>query len=51
MYWPSINEWLRSSGTIELDPQAAGYVHKVLDWAPTPDSYAHKFIADSYQLC
>ncbi len=44
-YWPVVNDWLSSSGTIELDPQAEGYVHKVLDWAPKRDDYAGKFIS------
>ncbi|RKN83933.1 prenyltransferase/squalene oxidase repeat-containing protein [Paenibacillus ginsengarvi] len=43
--WPAVDEWLRSPGTIERDPDAAGYVHKVLDWAPSKDSYARRIIA------
>jgi len=41
-----VDEWLRKPGTIELDPDASGYVHKVLDWAPSPESYAKKWISD-----
>lgn len=40
-----LNEWLQQPGTIELDPKAEGYVHKVLDWAPTPDSFAYPLIS------
>lgn len=29
-------------GVIELDPNAQGYVHKPLDWAPTPQSYCRR---------
>lgn len=46
-YWPVIDEWLGRPGTIERDPEAKGYVHKVLDWAPARDSYANKFISDA----
>ncbi|MWV42379.1 hypothetical protein GRF59_01935 [Paenibacillus sp. HJL G12] len=41
-----VDEWLQSPGTIELDPGAEGYVHKVLEWAPAPGSYAKKWIKD-----
>lgn len=41
-----VNPWLEKVGTIERNPEAAGYVHKVLDWAPTRDSYAAKFISE-----
>ncbi|MBJ9992700.1 hypothetical protein [Paenibacillus sp. S28] len=40
-----LNEWLRQPGVIELDPRAEGYVHKVLDWAPVPTSYAAELIS------
>lgn len=45
-YWPVIDEWLQRPGTIERDPDAGGYVHKVLDWAPSRDSYAKRFLAE-----
>jgi hypothetical protein len=45
--WPVVEGWLRQKGTIETDPKATGYVQKVLDWAPTADSYAKQFIAPS----
>lgn len=41
-----LDEWLGKPGTIELDPHAQGYVHKVLDWAPLRDSYAGKFVSE-----
>lgn len=41
-----LDEWLSRPGVIERDPKAAGYVQKVLDWCPTPDSYARKFVTD-----
>lgn len=44
---PLLDEWLSQPGTIESDPDAEGYVHKVLDWAPTPDSYCSKFIQEA----
>ncbi|MEC0371397.1 hypothetical protein [Paenibacillus chibensis] len=42
-----VDAWLQQPGTIELDPGAEGYVHKVLEWAPAPGSYAGKWIADA----
>lgn len=42
-YLAKVDEWLSRPGTIELDPHAEGYVHKVLDWAPSHDSYAARF--------
>jgi len=45
-YWPVIEEWMRLPGTIERDPEAEGYVHKVLDWAPVRDSYASRFVSE-----
>jgi hypothetical protein len=44
--WAVIDEWLSRPGTIEKNPYAEGYVHKVLDWAPDRDSYARKFVSD-----
>lgn len=40
----TVDDWLRQPGTIERDPQAQGYVQKVLDWAPLRDSYAGSFV-------
>jgi hypothetical protein len=41
-----ISERLFAAKLIELDPDAAGYVKKPLDWAPTPDCRcAHLFDA------
>ena len=34
-----ISAIVRRSGTVELDPDADGYVQKPLDWAPEPDSF------------
>jgi hypothetical protein len=39
-----LDDWLRCTHSIERDPTAGGYVHKVLDWAPNHGSYANKFI-------
>ncbi len=39
-----VDEWLQKPGTIERDPNAQGYVQKVLDWAPARGSYAGKFV-------
>ncbi|MGG6313437.1 hypothetical protein [Paenibacillus macerans] len=41
-----LDEWLSGPNGIEKDPQAGGYVHKVLDYAPTPDSYASKLVSE-----
>ncbi|MBO9597665.1 MAG: hypothetical protein J7559_07590 [Cohnella sp.] len=43
-YFAVVDEWLQSPATIERDPNAQGYVHKVLDWAPALGSYAGKFV-------
>lgn len=43
-YYGVLDEWLGSPGVIERDPLAEGYVQKVLDYAPTPASYAHRFV-------
>ncbi|MDO7905899.1 prenyltransferase/squalene oxidase repeat-containing protein [Paenibacillus sp. JX-17] len=40
-----IDGWLEQPGVIETDPNKEGYAHKVLDWAPHPDSYASKYIS------
>lgn len=39
-----LDEWLAGPNGIEKNPHAEGYVHKVLDYAPSPDSYASKLI-------
>lgn len=41
-----LDDWLSRPGVIERDPHAEGYVHKVLDWCPAPDSYARRFVTD-----
>lgn len=46
-YIKRIDEWLSKSELIERNPQAEGYVHKVLDWAPSADSYCAKFISET----
>jgi hypothetical protein len=45
--WSAVDEFLSRPGTIVLDPDAEGYVQKVLDWAPEKDSYARKFVSDA----
>jgi hypothetical protein len=45
-YWTRVDEWLSRPGTIERNPLAEGYVHKVLDWCPVSSSYSRKFISD-----
>lgn len=40
-----LDEQLQQQGTIELDPEAKGYVHKVLDFAPLTNSYCRKWIS------
>lgn len=42
-----LDGWLRLPTTIERNPDAEGYVQKVLDWAPSPDSYARKFVSEA----
>jgi hypothetical protein len=46
-YAPKVDAWLARPGTIARDPGATGFVHKVLDWAPRPDSYAAKFATEA----
>jgi hypothetical protein len=41
-----LDKWLARPGMIELDPEAKGYEHKVLDWAPMRDSYARQFVSE-----
>lgn len=43
----TLDDWLSRPGSIERNPEAAGYAHKVLDWCPTPESYARKFVTDA----
>jgi hypothetical protein len=31
---------------VELDPQATGYVHMPLEWAPTPQSFCARLFRD-----
>ena len=40
-----LDEQLQQQGTIELDPAAEEYVHKVLDFAPLSSSYCRKWIS------
>ncbi|WP_246168250.1 hypothetical protein [Paenibacillus antarcticus] len=40
-----LDEQLQQHGTIELDPEAGGYVHKVLDFAPRSRSYCRKWVS------
>ncbi|MCR2802762.1 hypothetical protein [Paenibacillus soyae] len=42
-----LDKWLAKPGVIERNPEAQGYVHKVLDWIASPRSYASKFVAES----
>ncbi|WP_074048660.1 hypothetical protein [Paenibacillus ihumii] len=42
--YPVLDDWLSTPGVIERNPHAEGYVHKVLDYAPTPASYAYRFV-------
>lgn len=43
-YRAVLDEWLAGLNGIEKNPHAEGYVHKVLDYAPAPDSYASRLI-------
>lgn len=42
-----IRRRLQKPGVVELDPQAGGYVHMPLDWAPTPASFARPLFSDA----
>lgn len=42
-----LDEWLASPGVIERNPNAEGYVQKVLDWMTSPKSYAAKFVTEA----
>ncbi len=37
---------IQQHNLVALDPQAAGYVHKPLEWAPTPHSYCRRLFTD-----
>jgi len=37
---------IRQHNLVALDPQAAGYVHKPLEWAPTPHCYCRRLFND-----
>lgn len=39
-----LDEWLTGSKGIEKNVDAEGYVHKILDYAKTPDSYAYRLL-------
>lgn len=41
-----LDEWLNGPNGIEKDPDATGYVHKVLDYAPAPGSYSSRFVSE-----
>lgn len=41
-----LDKVLSQPETIERNPTAEGYVHRVLDWAPSRESYAAKFISE-----
>lgn len=40
----ALNDWLTGPKGIEKNPYAEGYVHKALDYAPAPGSYASHLI-------
>ena len=41
-----IAQRIKSPGIVETDPQATGYLHKPLDWAPEPASFCAKLFND-----
>lgn len=41
-----LDNWLAGPDGIERNPLASGYVHKVLDYAPSPDSYAARLVTE-----
>lgn len=49
-YLARLDERLSVPGVIEMDPNAQGYVHKVLDWAPTPQSYCAKLVDEETKV-
>ena len=38
---------IAAPGAVELDPDAAGYVHMPLEWAPAPDTPCRKLFSDA----
>lgn len=46
LYQSRLDEWLTGPNGIEKNPQVEGYVHKVLDYAPAPGSYASKLVSE-----
>jgi len=42
-----LNAWLAKDGVIERNPNAEGYVQKVMDWVTAPDSYAASFVTEA----
>lgn len=45
-YRAILDHWLSGPKGIERDENAEGYVHKVLDYAPEPESYASRIVSD-----
>ncbi len=41
-----IAQIVRKPGTVEMDPNAGGYVQMPLDWAPTPAAFCRKLFDD-----
>ena len=41
-----IAQRIKTPGIVETDPSATGYLHKPLDWAPTPQSFCHSLFDD-----
>jgi hypothetical protein len=37
---------ISETGVVELDPQATGYAHMPLEWAPTPQSFCARLFSD-----
>ncbi|MEF2965547.1 prenyltransferase/squalene oxidase repeat-containing protein [Paenibacillus sp. M1] len=46
-YRSLLDDWLMSPNGIEKNPHAEGYVHKVLDYAPAPGSYASRLVSSN----
>lgn len=46
IYQSRVDDYLLQPGVIERDPQAEGYVQKVLDWCPLSSSYPRKFVTE-----
>lgn len=45
-YREVLDQWLSGPHGIEKDEHAEGYVHKVLDYAPTPNCYASRLVTE-----